>query len=210
MPQDAVQIKGNRKGLVIRLYPRADLQAIKTDLTSKLESANGFFAGAKFSLHRDQQALPANEQQEIEEILRRYGLVPAMTMPLTTPEPSRKGNPVVTPERPLPSGTQPAQIVRQGLRSGQSVTYAGSVLVLGDVNMGAKVEAEGSVLVFGRCRGTVMAGTNGNRKARVVCHSFHGTLVAIADIIGYPEAPSEPNQFIAASLQGDQIVVNPA
>ncbi|MBU4555236.1 MAG: septum site-determining protein MinC, partial [Candidatus Desulforudis sp.] len=75
---------------------------------------------------------------------------------------------------------------------------------------GAKVEAEGSVLVFGRCRGTVMAGTNGNRKARVVCHSFHGTLVAIADIIGYPEAPSEPNQFIAASLQGDQIVVNPA
>lgn len=207
---EVVQIKGSRNGLVIRLYPRADLQAIKTDLTSKLESANGFFTGARFMLYRDQQALPADEQREIEELLRRYGLVPAMTMPLPTPEPNRKAKTIIPPERPVPAGAQPARIVRQGLRSGQSVSYSGSVLVLGNVNMGAKVEAEGSVLIFGRCRGTVLAGTNGNREARVVCHSFHGTLVAIADTIGYPEAPLEPSQFIAACLRGDQIVVEPA
>ncbi|MGC9125338.1 MAG: septum site-determining protein MinC, partial [Caldisericaceae bacterium] len=44
------------------------------------------------------------------------------------------------------------------LRSGQVVKFDGDVVILGDVNEGAEIEAQGGVYVFGIVRGIVSAG----------------------------------------------------
>ncbi|MBI4674441.1 MAG: septum site-determining protein MinC [Chloroflexi bacterium] len=54
------------------------------------------------------------------------------------------------------------------LRSGQTIRYAGHVVVMGDVNPGAEIVAWGDVLVWGKLRGMVHAGASGNERA-VVC-----------------------------------------
>ncbi len=54
------------------------------------------------------------------------------------------------------------------LRSGQTIRYAGHVVVMGDVNPGAEIIATGDVLVWGKLRGVVHAGASGNDHA-VVC-----------------------------------------
>lgn len=212
MAREVVQIKGTRQGLLIRLYPRADIQAVKSDLTSKLEKANGFFRGAKYLLDREQQAIPDNEQRELDELLRRYGLVPAVTMPLPVAEsPARR----TRPRRPsavpaLPAGGSPALLVRHGLRSGQSVQNPdGHVVVIGNVNPGARIEAAHCVLIFGECRGNVLAGTQSDTGAWVVSRSFHGSLIAINEVIGYPEAGPLPDRFLKAHTREGQVVAEP-
>ena len=58
--------------------------------------------------------------------------------------------------------------VKGPLRSGASVTFDGNVVVMGDVNSGAEIIALGSIIVWGRLRGVVHAGAQGDESA-VIC-----------------------------------------
>jgi septum site-determining protein MinC len=61
-----------------------------------------------------------------------------------------------------------ALFLNKTLRSGTKIEFAGHVVVIGDVNPGAEIEAQGSVVVWGRLRGSVAAGIKGNANA-VIC-----------------------------------------
>lgn len=47
---------------------------------------------------------------------------------------------------------------RGSVRGGQLIRYRGSIVVLGDVNVGAEVSATGSIIVLGQLRGVAHAG----------------------------------------------------
>ena len=55
------------------------------------------------------------------------------------------------------------------LRSGRSIEYDGSVVLLGDVNPGAQIKAKGNILVLGAIKGTVHAGCDGSRRYCRIC-----------------------------------------
>lgn len=72
------------------------------------------------------------------------------------------------------------------LRSGQRVKFDGNVLVLGDVNPGAEIIADGSVVVMGALRGVVHAGACGDTDAVVVALTLLPTQIRIASCITRP------------------------
>jgi septum site-determining protein MinC len=53
------------------------------------------------------------------------------------------------------------------LRSGTEVRHPGSVVVVGDVNPGSTVIADGNILIWGRLRGIAHAGANGDRDCQI-------------------------------------------
>ena len=75
-------------------------------------------------------------------------------------------------------------MVRKTLRSGQRVVFDGNVVIVGDVNAGAEVEAEGDVVVLGNLRGIVHAGCKGRTDAVVVALNLHAAQVRIGNLIG--------------------------
>lgn len=54
--------------------------------------------------------------------------------------------------------TEEVKFVKKTLRSGDRETSTGDLVIMGDVNPGAEVEAGGNVFVMGNLRGTVRAG----------------------------------------------------
>jgi septum site-determining protein MinC len=76
-----------------------------------------------------------------------------------------------------------ATLVYHTLRSGQTISSNGHVVILGDINPGAKVTAGGNVLTMGKCAGTVHAGCLGNTKAVIIARSFLPATIGIAGII---------------------------
>lgn len=192
-----VQIKGTRQGLVIYLPP-ADFEDIKANLHQKLEQARGFFRGARFTFRPAAAPIPADQQQELEQLVSRYGLIPIENGAQTV-TPTRVGYPARTADKPvghpvlvagkapafpgIPGG-EPAILVDRGLRAGQDVRYEhGHVVVLGDIHPGARVDAAGSVLIMGRCAGTVCAGVAGDSKAMVVALGFWSPTLSIAGVL---------------------------
>jgi septum site-determining protein MinC len=84
------------------------------------------------------------------------------------------------PPPPQPERTSTSLLVESPVRSGQAIFHPdGDVTVLGSVGSGAEVMAGGSIHVYGALRGRAMAGTSGNRKARIYCQRLHAELLAI-------------------------------
>ena len=87
------------------------------------------------------------------------------------------------------SNTPPAPIVRQTIvvekpiRTGQQV-YAenADLIVLGLVNEGAEVIADGHIHVYAPLRGRALAGAGGDQTARIFAQSMQAELVSIAGI----------------------------
>lgn len=100
---------------------------------------------------------------------------------------------------------------RGTVRSGDHIEAAGSLLVLGDVNPGARVSAGGHVLVWGRLRGVAHAGCHGDQGARIVAMGLQPLQLRIADVIarGPQEAPP-PGLAEQASLSAGAIRIDPA
>jgi len=93
--------------------------------------------------------------------------------PAASPAESRAWDVAIEGERemvamPLDEWPDAGLVVRRTLRSGQSLRHPGSVAVIGDVNPGAEIVAGGSIVVWGRLRGTVHAGALGDENV-VVC-----------------------------------------
>jgi septum site-determining protein MinC len=92
----------------------------------------------------------------------------------TTPAQSDLSRPA--PER----GNATSLLVEHPVRSGQTVVFpSGDVVVLGPVASGAELIAGGSIHVYGALRGRAVAGSGGNRRARIFCTRNEAELLAI-------------------------------
>ena len=80
------------------------------------------------------------------------------------------------------------------LRSGAEIYHEGSVIILGDMNPGSSVVAEGDILVWGKLRGQVHAGSKGNAGATIMATQMQPSQIRIADFVA--RGPSTvPDQF---------------
>lgn len=77
------------------------------------------------------------------------------------------------------------------LRSGSSVEFPGNVIVIGDVNPGAEIIAEGNIVVMGKLLGFVHAGSAGNDEAIVISNILKPTQIRISKFISVPPNDDE-------------------
>ena len=104
---------------------------------------------------------------------------------------------------------------RGGLRSGQSIKYHGSVVIMGDVNPGSEVVAEGNVIVLGALKGMAHAGSKGDNNCFVSALVLQPTQLRIGRLITYiPVADKKAKKGASlepsyAYIKDDQVFVAP-
>ena len=87
--------------------------------------------------------------------------------------------------RPFDISEHNTRFQHGSLRSGQIIRFRGSVVVLGDVNPGAEILAEGNVIVLGSLKGLVHAGCMGNDRCFICALTLTPSQLRIADKITY-------------------------
>ena len=110
----------------------------------------------------------------------------------------------------LPEAEPAFHIVYKTLRSGTVLRATNDILIYGDINPGAVVEAGGNITVIGAARGVVHAGVKGNKQAFVVAHSLQPMQLRIADVIAVPHLESLQERASApalARLIGKSIII---
>jgi septum site-determining protein MinC len=88
--------------------------------------------------------------------------------------------------------------LRQTLRSGQSVSHKGHLVIVGDVNPGAEVIAEGDITVWGALRGMAHAGCGGNSQAEIRALRLEPIQIRIAHAIA--RSPDRPRKKGGAKI----------
>jgi septum site-determining protein MinC len=225
MRDQAVTIKGIKDGLLITLSPTEDWQLMTADLAARLDQQSSFYTGARVTLDVGTRPVRRDELSSLRALLERRGVTlyavtsgsnttidSATALDLRanlTPPPTRAadggdGFPFTAEE----DGTL-GVMIRRTLRSGRTIHSQGHVVVYGDVNPGAEIVAVGDVLVWGRLRGNVHAGANGDEGAVICALDMNPTQLRIAGFLSIspPGKRHKPRPEIAV-VRDNRIIVS--
>ena len=191
----AMPLRG-RSYMAFALTPEPPIADWLEELDAWLRGSSGFFAGRPVVLDLSAVTLTSSA---ISHLISELGTRGVRIMGLEGVDAEKLGPglpPLVNGGRPAPveavsARSQPAPppaqerapaslLVETAIRSGQAIFHPdGDVTVLGSVGSGAEVMAGGSIHIYGTLRGRAMAGTSGNRQARIFCRHLEAELLAI-------------------------------
>jgi septum site-determining protein MinC len=205
-----VEFKGKLNGLYLNLDPDEDFDIIMAYLMTLLKDRASFYQGSRIIGIKGKK-LSYKQKAAIETLIYdQYGITvesleePEEISPIIDASPKRPVEDVISevtkPDRSVPIVKEPAvtcvsdtHFVFGTMRSGKSVHYPGHVIVIGDVNPGAEIVAEGNIIVMGRVLGFIHAGSAGNDKAIVIANLLKPTQIRISTYISVP--PSDDESF---------------
>jgi len=220
MNTETVAIKGINDGLLVALDPDEEWLIVTANLAAKIDEQSAFFEGARITVDVGSRPVPKYELSGLKALLERRGLTfaqvlsdsattteSANALDIRTNASSEEADNDALPISPEEIGDD-GVFLRRTLRSGRTVHTYGSVVVIGDVNPGAEIIAGGDVIVWGRLRGNVHAGANGDETAIVCALHMMPTQLRIAGFITTSPADKQANPVPEVALiRGNQIVV---
>ncbi|GER66194.1 putative septum site-determining protein MinC [Weizmannia acidilactici] len=173
-----VTIKGTKEGIVLHLNDQCSYHALKAELKHKLlahsslEDEESPIIAVKIQLGN--RYLTPEQEEEIKSLVRaqRNLVVDEIISNVITKEAAAKAK--------LENEIVSATVI---VRSGQVLKVEGDLLLVGDVNPGGTVIANGNIFVMGNLRGIAHAGYNGRRDAVVVASNMVPSQIRIADCL---------------------------
>jgi septum site-determining protein MinC len=197
-----IQIKGLRDGLLVSLDD-APWDEQRTAFLTQVDSQPAFFKGARLALDVASQVLHVNDLVDLRDQLSERGisLWAVISESPTTEKTAQLLGLATRVSKPRPEESrqfsvkdlsdETALFLERTLRSGTRIEFAGHVVVLGDVNPGAEIIAEGNVIIWGRLRGMVHAGAKGNKTAVICALDLSPTQLRIAEEVSASLKPQE-------------------
>lgn len=191
MQEAHIIFKGTINGLTIIFREEDDFNSILYELENKVKSAGKFFKGATLSVLYRGKTLTKEEENIIFDILsKKSGAnILSVTKEIAEAVVETNTNQYQPPKLKINDhffkgiDQGPTKFHKGTIRSGQLVSYAGNIVIIGDVNPGGEVVANGNVIVIGTLKGMVHAGSDGNKEAFVIALNLQPTQLRIADVI---------------------------
>ena len=216
---DFIAIRGSREGLRLQLNSDGDWLDVLVQLEQQLAERRSFFQGARLVVDIGERDLTAEQIEDLVAMMQRHGIqaealdasrrqtrtaIRAAGMVAWSSHRQSAAAAVEAIETPQPTGPS---FMQRTIRSGQVVHHAGNVTLIGDVNPGAQLLAGGTIVVFGRVRGLVHAGTAGDRQAQICAIELLSTQVRIADTVLHTPQSALRTGPAVARINGDAIEV---
>ena len=208
---NSVIIKGNKYGIIVVLSSDVPFEELKLLIAEKFKESSKFFENAKMAISFEGRKLTNEEQKEVLDIIAantEMHIVCVMENDPDTEEAFRK----TVDQKLMELSNNTGQFYKGILRSGASLEFETSVIIIGDVNHGARVVSKGNIIVLGSLKGNAFAGATGNTNSFVVALDMSPTQIRIADTIARsPDKPvkEEVKEAKIAFLEEGNIYIEP-
>ena len=179
---NSVIIKGNKHGIVVVMDENIPFEELKVSLAEKFRSASKFFDKANMAVTFEGRKLTQDEEKESLDIIAEnseLNIICVVDNDKLRDDYYKKA----VEEKLEDLSTHTGQFYKGTLRSGQVLESESSIIILGDVNPGARVISKGNVVVLGSLKGLVFAGANGNHDSFVVALEMAPMQIRIGDVI---------------------------
>ena len=208
-----VQIKGIRDGL-LATFSDSPWEDQRIALLTQIDERSAFFQGARLAMDVGTQILKVNDLVDLRDQLSERNVVlwAVVSESSTTEKTAQLLGLATRISKPRPEEQRQfvntitddtALFINKTLRSGTRVEYPGHIVVIGDINPGAEIVAEGNVIVWGRVRGMIHAGAKGNRSAIICALDLSANQLRIADEISAMLKPQKDPKPEVASINSE-------
>ena len=207
---DGILIKGNKDGIntTIQMNKFACFEDMLKMLIKKLSKGKHFYKGTTLILKIDLKTINKKELGILKEAL----LSEIEIKDIVLEDIEKEIEQVNEKETRIFSGVYEGKtkFIRKTIRGGQSISYQGNIVIIGDINSGSEIYATGNVIVLGVIKGKVSAGTNGNTKAVIAAFLLQPELLEIANVIAMsPDDIEKPRYPELARIKDGSIIVEP-
>lgn len=215
--EGGIGIKGIREGLLVTMSD-GDWELMQTRLLKQIEERGAFFRGARMAVDVGNRIVHAAEMGALRDRLsdREISLWAVISLSPVTEQTARVLGLATRLSTPKPERTirhsdtqlagDDAILIQRTLRSGYRVSSHGHVVVIGDVNPGAEIIADGNVVVWGRLRGSVHAGAQGNEGSVVCALEMNPTKLRIANVFYSPSPKKKTKGAELARIVKNEII----
>ncbi len=206
MKEDKIQIKGNKDGIsaVVDLEKFSGFDEAADELIKILSIRKGFYKNSIIKVIINLNKInDSNITKLKDELFDKIHIRDCIfeDINIKTEEDSKIFNGIYEGK---------TKFIRKTVRGGQSISYPGNIVIIGDINSGAEVTANGNIIVLGSIKGHVRAGVGGNNKSIIAAFMLQPELLQIADMITRaPDDEGKPSYPEVAKVRDGIIVVEP-
>ena len=218
--QNTVQSKGIREGLLVSIGD-GEWPEVQAALLKQIKDRGAFFNGARLAMDVGNRTLHASEMGTLRDKLSDANIClwavisksnvteqTAQVLGLVTQMSNGKADKSHRAVEKNLVGEE-AVYIQKTIRSGSRITSLGHVVVIGDVNPGAEIQAGGNIIVWGRIKGSVHAGVEGNNNAMVCALEINPIQLRIANIFLNERPKKKKNGPETARIYRERIVLEP-
>jgi septum site-determining protein MinC len=235
LPTETFRLRGSNYSLLTLRLLTGDVQAVLPALGDQFRKAPGFLRYAPIAISLDDLGGEQVDFPALVAGLRALEILPigvvggpqllraaaaGAGLPTLRPAGQRETEveapapvaaPAVAIPPPEPARPAPAtrtMVVNQAVRAGQRVYAEGSdLIVVGPVNAGAEVIADGNIHIYGALRGRAVAGASEDGMARIFAQNFDPELVAISGLYAVRDGvpPAVIGRGVQVRLDGEQL-----
>ena len=162
---------------------------LKEKIAEKFRDSSKFFSKAQMAVSFEGRKLSNEEQREILDIIAEETELHVVCVIEDDPQKEAVFKKALD-EKLMELSNATGQFYKGNLRSGQVLESETSIIVIGDVNPGARIVSKGNIIVLGSLKGTVFAGATGNTNSFVVSLDMNPVQIRIADTIA--RSPDKP------------------
>ena len=174
---NAVVIKSSKAGMTVILDPDLPFGELVEAIGKKFSESARFWGSVQMTLTLEGRILTAAEEFEIVDTITRNSQIEVLCLLDTDAERIERCEKAL-----MELSSQTGQFYRGTLRRGDCLESEASIIIIGDVDHGARVTAKGNVIILGDLRGTVTAGVAGNLDAVIMAFEMAPLQIRISDI----------------------------
>ncbi len=179
--KNAVVIKGNKAGMSVILDPELPFEELLTAVKNKFRETSRFWGSVQMTLTLEGRKLTAEEEFRIVNTITENSNVEILCLLDPDGERIQRCEKALN-EKLMELSAATGQFYKGNLRNGDVLESEASIVVIGDVEKGARVAAKGNVIILGSLKGSVFAGITGNLNAVVVAFEMAPTQIKISDL----------------------------
>lgn len=178
---NVVTIKSNRYGIEIHMADDVPFEMLLAHMKDKFERSARFFEGAQLAVSFVGRKLSYKEEETVLKLFSDVtGIDIVCVIDKNTDNELIYRNALVNTMSNFKK--REGQFYRGTLKKHQVIESDSSIVILGDVELGAKVIARGSIVIVGNLYGTAYAGADGDKSAYIVALSMQPKQLKIGDI----------------------------
>lgn len=196
--------------MTVILDPQIPFDELLAAIGKKFRDSAKFWGSVQMTLTLEGRSLTAEQEFQIVNTITGNSQIEILCLLDTDAQRIERCEKALN-EKLMELSSQTGQFYRGTLKRGDTLESEASIVIIGDVEHGARVTARGNVIILGELKGTVTAGVAGNTGAVILAFSMSPLQIRIG---GITSRFNEKNRRLGrgpmiASVEDGQIQVLP-
>ena len=179
--RNAVVIKSSKAGMTVILDPELPFGELLDAIGKKFSESARFWGSVQMTLTLGGRDLTAAQEFAIVDTITKNSQIEVLCLLDTDAERIERCEKALN-DKLMELNSQTGQFYRGTLKRGDCLESEASIVIIGNVDHGARVTAKGNVIVLGELKGTVTAGVSGNPQAVVMALDMAPLQIRIGDM----------------------------